>query len=73
MKTGLKKMQMISVEKLLNHFENKLEYKKEETEQVIASIRKMPIPDIVSRRVCETECLMLRIVIRDIKRLAEES
>jgi len=65
-------MTQISVPKLIDHFENKLAYKEEETRKVIESIRKMPMPDIVSRRVCETECLMLRIVIRDIKRLAED-
>jgi len=62
----------MNAEKLIEHFTRELKYREKERDMVIASIRKMPVPDIVARRVCETKCLMLRCVIMDIKRLEEE-
>ena len=54
---------------MIEWLEEQLEWKKRELEKVLEALYKMPIPDLVSRRVCETEVLVYRIALRKAKEI----
>ena len=57
----------MTLEELAIWLEDEIVHKEQELQRVIDSNRKMPIPDLISRRVIESEMLAYRIVRRKIK------
>ena len=56
---------------LTEWIEEHLEGKKHDLEIVLGANSKMPFPDLVSRRVVETEILVYRIMLRKVRELQE--
>ena len=57
----------MTLEELAIWLDDEIVHKEQELQRVIDSNRKMPIPDLISRRVIESEMLAYRIVRRKIK------
>ena len=57
----------MTLEELAVWLDDEIVHKEQELQRVIDSNRKMPIPDLISRRVIESEMLAYRIVRRKIK------
>lgn len=58
---------MIPVEELKTWLKAKVIWSERDLESIKESNRKSPLPDIVARRVCETEILCYRNVLRRIE------
>ena len=57
----------MTLEELAVWLDDEIVHKEQELQRVIDSNSKMPIPDLISRRVIESEMLAYRIVRRKIK------